>query len=419
MACLWSTDASAAKVCLRLDLTNESTPTSPGIGGKYDDASPVELMEPGGTSVTRDAGEDFGRNIPGDPWPLQRWLARVEALDGGALWGWRPLDENGCTTDFADQGANTVIVRYLPWAHWTGDQTSVVGYDCDNATTPACDFGPRVAGQVPLAATGDTNLLVAVDELNDPDARVDMMMWAATFAQERIPLLQGLDIFMVNQGPESATSAVSFFAGGQLSAEFRGASYGRKFVVAHEFGHLVTALGPLPGLDPGMSADYCFNPAGPDFVPPACQHTLDSPEYQSAAMVEGFANFFAMAVWHDWTKAVATYNTNVVTGDWDFTSQQLTVDAACTASIGMPCGPGIANESDWHGTLWALMNAPGGTGPDPEAVIGLLAAADPWVVTGQTSDFWNQFTGDAANYFADPGVTLVFLGLATAWGIDR
>src|SRR5690606_30010244 len=141
------------------------------------------------------------------------------------------------------------------------------------------------------------------NELTNPLDRVNLMMWAATFAQERLPLLPNQDVYMVNQGNESATSAVSYFAGGNLSAEFRGPSYARKFVVAHEFGHLVTALGPIPQIDPGMSADYCFNPAGPDFVPPACQHTLDSPEYSSAAMVEGFANFFAMAVWNDWGKS--------------------------------------------------------------------------------------------------------------------
>src|SRR5690606_13454907 len=68
----------------------------------------------------------------------------------------------------------------------------------------------------------------------------------------------------------------------------------RKFTIAHEFGHLQTIW--VPGLSTAMlSINYDWCTANNLTT---SNHTSDSPEWQSAAMVEGFAEFYAAAVFN-------------------------------------------------------------------------------------------------------------------------
>jgi hypothetical protein len=114
------THAWAYEVCLDIPLSDALV-----------DASPEGML---------DFGEDRGRDEGSNPFPLQRWLYRVRDHDqpDKVLAGWAPLSSNGCTEDFERDGATSVDVLYWPWAYFSGNDSSVVAYDC--TSMPDCTF---------------------------------------------------------------------------------------------------------------------------------------------------------------------------------------------------------------------------------------------------------------------------------------
>jgi hypothetical protein len=135
-----------------------------------------------------------------------------------------------------------------------------------------------------------------------------------------------------------------------------------KFTISHEFGHAQTLFAPnSPFEQSDVNFNWCFaqNLSG-------SSHTVDSPEWQSGAIIEGFAHFYATAVFND--------AADVTPGAW-FQSEDVDGDtqrfaANCQAALDtlMCAGPddamscddaGGANEIDWAGTLWDFLRVVG------------------------------------------------------------
>lgn len=100
---LWTPVARAEphQMCLYLD-----------IGGDFWDASPR-------AADGKDFREEYGRNEGPTSFPAQRWLARVrdEAADE-IVFGWRPLDGNGCAAFELPGGETELTMEWMRWAVW-------------------------------------------------------------------------------------------------------------------------------------------------------------------------------------------------------------------------------------------------------------------------------------------------------------
>jgi len=153
----------------------------------------------------------------------------------------------------------------------------------------------------------------------------------------------------------------------------------------------------------------------------SCQHAVTSPEYQSAAAVEGFADYYALTVWWSTSSPTAIYlqgNVNVVNGLITTTLTTNFNQWINTACGGPPCDAGVAVETDWMSALWNFNLGLPDPSPDPQLTLSLLPAAYPWPVTGTTIDYWNNFTAASATVLS-PALQTKFLTVANQAGIDR
>ncbi|PRQ09374.1 hypothetical protein [Enhygromyxa salina] len=73
-----------------------------------------------------DADDAYGRRDAPEEFTAREMLVRVRA-PAGVLWGWKPLDEDGCTEIF-DTSEGTVA---LDWVSWTVGSAHIVALECD------------------------------------------------------------------------------------------------------------------------------------------------------------------------------------------------------------------------------------------------------------------------------------------------
>jgi hypothetical protein len=99
--------------------------------------------------------------------------------------------------------------------------------------------------------------------------------------------------------------------------------------------------------------------------PDGSTHTFNSPEWQSAALIEGFADFYAVAVFNEledgaWFRDGSSTKVDVENGTMRFQAKcQASLDelmnlGKCTqpGDATMCTDAGASNEIDWAGTLW-------------------------------------------------------------------
>lgn len=265
------------------------------IGDEYWDASP----RPDGDEYR----EEYGRNLGSTSYPAQRYLARVtHNKTGTVVFGWAPLDGDGCATVDVPHLESSLTIQWLRWGHWESTGNQLVGYNCD-ATMRSCDLLPGDTSFFPTRSRSD--IVVTPGEEEIPH---DTVMWATTFAENRFASLgqnPNTDTRMYATYDEAnvlpgATQADLAF-GNQPSLAINDDKYHAKFTIAHEFGHVQTVVAPIgPAFGPS-NINYCYNSnTYPTVDPgPCAQHDLKSPEWQSAALIEGMAHWYSMATWND------------------------------------------------------------------------------------------------------------------------
>jgi hypothetical protein len=196
----------------------------------------------------------------------------------------------------------------------------------------------------------------------------------------------------------------------------------KKFTIAHEFGHVQTIW--VSGSDTTMvntSYDWC------SFVDGGSKtHTVDSPEWQSAALIEGFADFYATAVFNRIEDGAWYFLEDVENDTMRYQVQcqpsldALMMDGRCVqpGDATMCSDPGGSNEIDWAGTLWDFTKVVGE--PELTAVLRLLSDAGQlggWDPGSTTLDAYNNILQAASLRFPNNGAD--FDAAAQANGTNR
>lgn len=201
------------------------------LGDKLWDASPRQ-------AITADYGEDHGRWEGSYPFPARRWLARViDETTGESVWGFAPLDEDGCTgatTDVEFEPATTFRVEYVRWARWEGGDRSIVGYDCEEmGAEPVCNFQlDRAIVGVPAVSGGTTYATLASIDTEE----LEHALWSASSCEERIPLHENFELYLLSDpdGQVQPGSSASLLFGGRPTVTLADAGWHSKFTVCHE-----------------------------------------------------------------------------------------------------------------------------------------------------------------------------------------
>jgi hypothetical protein len=363
------------------------------LDGDYTDASPKSGLY-----------EDFGVEDDPNRWTPEAMLVQVLDKQGNVLLGWSPLDANGCTppvwtpsptdTEFA--------LQYAMWSHFVRPplpDTFVILYDCEQMQP--CVL-PRAYYQW---STAQGAMVKETEFIDSADVgqlfREELLVyWASAFAESRVTM--GIDAHLyarvlgsADQGGGQVLACPDGYCPNGTTCEKKPLMFDHcrpktrgtknlgghptvdiaaravdgvkgswdpehKFTIAHELGHIQTLW--VPGFNTMMSnANYGWCSVNSlDST-----HTVDSPEWQSAALVEGFADFYATAVFNQ-LEDDAWYrdgpNTKV-----DVENDTMRFQANCQAGLdnkmmmGLCNQPGDAtactdagasNEIDWAGTLW-------------------------------------------------------------------
>lgn len=377
------------QMCLYLD-----------VGADFWDASPR-------AADGRDFREEYGRNEGYTTFPAQRWLARVRDEEADEIvFGWRPLDGNGCAAFELPGGETELTMEWMRWAVWneeveTGNQ--LVGYRCD-AVMANCTLRPSARTVPANMATGVTEVVLQPFALGGGSGveQIDLAFWAATFAEERFASLgeQPLDDTRIYVGydPQNilrgATQADRTF-GNQPSVVIDGESWHSKFTVAHELGHQQTMVASQAAFSPD-DLDYCYDAAVYPLTAVGCtpNHMLTSHEWQAAAAIEGIAHWYSVAVWNDVDVVecgACQPGVRYVSPTAADVAQDYPVPRGtpwCT-TLGEPqCPAGVGNEWDWL-SAFRLFRLDAPTRPSFRTMLTMLSA---FYATGN----WNRnFASDA------------------------
>jgi hypothetical protein len=140
-----------------------------------------------------------------------------------------------------------------------------------------------------------------------------------------------------------------------------------KFAISHEVGHAVVHR--FMGDHPHKDNMYDLNTGAPDCIfQPAAAHALHSEEWSSSALTEGFAQFYATAVWNSTSEsdgAFHYYKDDYKDGtvqDVDMASGPLGGEDAylrnvCPGTDAEKAGHGV--ELDWSRQFWDYRTRPG------------------------------------------------------------
>jgi hypothetical protein len=390
------------------------------------DNDPILLWDYSPTLDGRDALDDFGRLDQPNALRVPRILTRIRS-NGATIWGWAPVGNDGCTPVLdIDAGAPIETENYW-WSYFSDSDVSVVSLDCPQDDSD-CTTAPQ---QIDMQVAPPNGGIIEVEL--DANRR-SYVHFAAAFAESRTPTSSpaGTEYYTRTGIPLDTHS--NRFAGGKPTANLGEYAFARKFTVAHEYGHLKTLVQPIPGFS-NADVDYCYGDGSCSLT-----HTLSSNEWQAAAAIEGFADFYAMSVWNDLDGS--TRDGILVKAQsasaWecryqpdpnmpDPTLPDDCVDANSPLTVvadswhyQLDCSPdncpaGVAVQSDWTFALWDMrLN----TSAQLPILLNLLSAAYPWPINGENQLYWNNFV-NAANVQLTQIQLNTWLGIANIRGIDR
>jgi hypothetical protein len=448
-----------------------ATPPAPPDGGAFRVFCPRFDLDEGYTDATAQAGllEDFGLKDDQDRWEPEAMLVRILDDQGNVRLGWGPLGDDGCTPPVWTPSATDTEfwLQYALWSHFVRaplPDTFVIVYDCEQMQP--CDLQrPYVDWTTAQGALVQETRFVASAEEGQQLREELLVYWASAYAESRITM--GIDAHLYarvlgssDQGggqvlpcpsgycPHGTTCeagplmfdhcrpktranknlgghpTIDIAASAVDGAKYSGAPE-EKFTIAHELGHLQTIW--VPGFDLKMSDinyGWCsVNPGGGD-------HRLDSPEWQSAALIEGFADFYAVAVFNQiedgaWFRDGADKIADVENDTMRFQAkcqatldeQMLNGDCGQPGDATMCTDAGASNEIDWAGTLWDFTKVVGES--ELPNVLRLLSDAGQanWDPGSTTSAAYNNVLWAAAQRFPNNGDT--FHAAAKANGTNR
>lgn len=399
--------AQAHAVCLYLDL-----------GAELWDASPR-------AADGEDFDEEHGRNDGPTAYPAQRWLARVrDEATGTVLFGWAPLDSSGCAT-IELEADTTLAFEWTRWAVWSDTGNQQVGYFCD-PWMASCELDVNERSVPASLATGGTEIILTAFDYEE----VDVALWVTSFAEERFSAMgdQPLDDTRIYVGYDEqdilpgATQADRTF-GNQPSVVIAGDAVHSKFAVAHELGHHQTIGAEQSSFGPD-DLDYCHDPAVYPAVPHGCSsnHTMESHEWQAAALIEGIAHWYAVVTWHD-VDLVECQNCQpgvryvAPSAPDDARSYIVPRQEPLCAAPGNPCPPGVGNEWDW---LSAFRRFRLEAAPSFRTMLEMASAAfttGNWPLHSPDGAFWLAFDQAMAAYLGPHHAA--WLVAADAMELDR
>jgi hypothetical protein len=376
----------------------------------------------------RDLLEDYGRLDQPGSLAVPRMLTSVELaeLGGGRIWGWAPLDDHGCTTQFDAPAGAEIRVEVYFWSYNPDTNVSVVSLNCVGNLD--CTSGGIIRTEfVPL---GGGAILIPLG-----NSRRSYVHFAAATAESRVPTAHNVTYY-TRTGIDLDTRS-NRVAGGHPTSSIGGESFRSKFTVAHEYGHLKTLVEPVSTFS-NANVDYCHgNPAD-------CTLTWfpETPEWQSAAAIEGFADFFSMLVWNDgngvprdgvnarpssatsWQcryrpdpseQGVPPLPDDCVPQNSDVTTiaDSWHHQANCAP---MNCPSGVATASDWAFALWDMRVM---TSVPAVQLLELLGLSYPWPTNGESSVYWDEFVLDIAGPGLSGNDLVAWLEFAQTRGIDQ
>lgn len=384
-------------------------------------------------TCTPEKGETHGRDEGDWPFPAMGTLARVvdeEAFvsgdPGSVLWGWSMLDIEGCTEVFTADFVTSFQLQYFLWSENPtepdpADRNFVLAYGCSGMPSlSSCTQDIQVIESITPNGGGDTRATRVLSNTETlAQERAHYPYWGSTFAESRwgqpefLPLTDRGDVYVVvdTDAVHVPGSQANWMFGGQPTAWAKGNGWHYKFTTAHEYAH---ALVQQLGLN--MQAAHI------DYSRDGTGHSLSSVEWAAAAAVEGFADFYSLAVWHDLEGA--GQRRYLTPGD-ELVLQSIFVPRLTPICGPSSCDPGTANEADWMGALVDFYRD--GSSPTFGHILGMNAAAHDaaciglaemdcttgptctwsthasnmcvgWPVNGTTASYWNQFDAGMQGY---------------------
>lgn len=389
----------------------EGTPCDPGGG-----LDPWEECDGMGACVPEepDFGEDFGRWEGDRPFVGMRWLFRVrDAASGEVVWGWAPLDDNGCTSMFEpDIDMEDVLIERMRWAVSPSGH-SILGYECELADSDQMmTQGPdgecealeqSVLVSLPVGSDSsdcggggnsvDHCTLHFVEELDlEP---IDYNFWAVISADSRTNFNTPTEAYILQETDSlnNAGTSAGLHMGQHSCVRFKHNQWRSKFIAAHEYGHL--AFFDIPNKQNSHPTDYLSGTPDIDYGPGG-QHTNTSPEWNAAAAVEGFADAAALAAWNDMSEDDDVFLVDVYqSGSGGASPALILYSTATPVGCSSPgCTAGQSTERNWGMAVREFLRPPAPLAP-LSTVAGMLTEVhgSMWHPNGMNNDFGDEFDG--------------------------
>jgi hypothetical protein len=349
--------------------------------------------------------EDFGVQDDPNRWEPAAMLVRILDDAGTVRLGWGPLDDDGCTRPVWTPSPTDTnfVLQYALWSHFVRPplpETFMIVYDCEQMQ-PCVLQRPYFEWTTAQGAVVHESRFIASAAVGQQLREELLVYWASAFSESRITMGVDANLYArvlgsADQGggqflpcpsgycPNGTTCETTKQAafdhcrtktranghlGGHPTIDIAASAVDgakssgsptQKFSIAHEMGHLQSLW--VAGFDLVMS-DVNYGWCSADSL--GNDHRVDSPEWQSAALIEGFADFYAVAVFNEledgaWYKHGAFELVDVENDTMRFQAQcQSTLDdqmkagkCAQPGDATMCTDAGASNEMDWAGTLW-------------------------------------------------------------------
>ena len=137
-----------------------------------------------------------------------------------------------------------------------------------------------------------------------------------------------------------------------------GSNLKAKFIVSHEYGHAYGAqIADKPGFSPS-AGDHSVTPNGSCVFEPNSEYSIDSKEWSSLSLREGWAHFVSARIWNNESSdGQFRQSTSHDLERWDATNTIGGHNASCCPTNNQACRDstnGAGTIGDWMRALWDL-----------------------------------------------------------------